>query len=296
METIANYVYSHFPEKPLFHYTSLESICGIAQDKCLWASDINYFSDSDEMKHFAKILIIEVNKRLATKQKGTCPEGEVLAQFKKWLAERLPNGNRVFVTSFTANGNLISQWRGYCKPGKGVSIGLKPELITACAKENDFQLGRCIYQKEEKRILANKIVEEVIQLANIRGQEKDKSLRHPSQSYHGIFEEFENQLLIISALAKNPAFAEEEEWRAVSTPISDYKNAPIKYRVGASMLVPYINFPIIKRDQTHLSLYKVYVGPSPNPGLSHVSLSMFLSKNSKGQYSIESCGIPYRTW
>ena len=38
----------------------------------------------------------------------------------------------LFGASFRANGNLLSQWRGYAVHGKGVSIGFNPREIVRC--------------------------------------------------------------------------------------------------------------------------------------------------------------------
>lgn len=39
----------------------------------------------------------------------------------------------VCVASFTEEGDLLSQWRGYCTPGDGLSIGLPSACLAASA-------------------------------------------------------------------------------------------------------------------------------------------------------------------
>ena len=290
-EQIVSSLYSEKPSRNLFHYTSLRSLEGIVRDRCLWATDIHYFNDAAEMRHIAQLLDGEIDRRI---HQG-CDNEKVLSQFRVWLSDRLPNGNMVFVTSFTQNGNLLSQWRGYCAPGKGVSFGFDPGLILRCADEQSFQVGKCIYETADQAKLVTQIVDAVSDLAKIRG-EAAPNKKHPSQSYHGVFEEIENSLLHIGALVKHPSFAEEEEWRAVSSIFTNYVEAPIHYRESLSMLVPYIHFSLAPSGESRLFFKHVFLGPTPNINLSINSLSRFLAKHNTGQFSVQYCGIPYRNW
>ena len=74
-----------------------------------------------------------------------------------------------YICSFSENGDLLSQWRGYCPDGEGYAIGFKqPESYKNLFNDegicfrgsNDigFDLTwvttgyqKCIYQKEEKK-------------------------------------------------------------------------------------------------------------------------------------------------
>ena len=95
---------------------------------------------------------------------------------------------------------------------------------------------------------------------------------------------------------KHPSFSEEDEWRAVSPILTNYVEAPIKYREGASMLIPYITFSLRDGNDEWLRFAQVIVGPTPNINLSMKSVSRFLAKRSLGSKSIHYCGIPVRAW
>lgn len=127
---IAKQLYSEHPTDVLYHYTSLDAIDGIVGSKSLWATDIRYFSDAAEMRHTVELLRFEIGQRID--QKGS--NAKMLGQFREWLSHRLTAGHMLFVASFTANGNLLSQWRGYCPHGRGISLGFNPELIYNCAE------------------------------------------------------------------------------------------------------------------------------------------------------------------
>ena len=56
------------------------------------------------------------------------------------------------------------------------------------------------------------------------------------------FASIEIDLLRIAAILKHPSFREEKEWRIVSPVIANTAEAPILFREGHAMLVPYIEF------------------------------------------------------
>src|SRR3954467_7124540 len=113
------------PSDTLFHYTSLKALMAIVSSRSLLATDIRYFNDAAELRHPGNLLRTSIAQRL---EAGT-PHARVLTQFNEWTRERLANGHMLFVVSFTANGNLLSQWRGYCAAGKGVSLGFAADKL-----------------------------------------------------------------------------------------------------------------------------------------------------------------------
>jgi hypothetical protein len=291
IDQISAELFAARPGKTLFHYSSIAALDGITEAKGLFATDIHYFNDAAELRHFMHLLHADIARRL----ENSSQDQDVLQQFREWTSDRLPDGNMVFVTSFTENGNLLSQWRGYCPAGKGVSIGFGPDLVTRCANEQAFRLGRCIYDLGRQQQVVARVLDEVLKLARERGGAGPRE-KHPTQSFHKAFEEIEDALLQIGALMKHPSFKEEEEWRAVSPIMANYVEAPIKYREGASMLIPYVIFSLRDGGNDWLRFAHVIVGPTPNRNLSMNSVSRFLAKRSSGQLSVEYCGVPFRAW
>lgn len=293
IKEIAEALYAANPDKTLYHYTSLKGLLGIIKSQSFWASDIRYFNDAAEMKHTADLLRNEISRRL---EQG---EGnyKLLSQFREWISHRITDGHMIFVTSLTANGNLLSQWRGYCPLGKGVSVGFKPDIISRCANKQTFLIGKCIYNITAQNDIIKQIIQEIEILVTSMGENTDPSKRHPTQSYHDVFEAVEADLLRIAAILKHPSFEEEEEWRAVSPVLTNYVKSPIEYREGISMLIPYIEFRLVPDGESTMVIQHVFLGPTPNNNLSMSSLSRCLSKKGvspKG--GITACQIPYRQW
>lgn len=237
---LAKELYSERPTDVLYHYTSLDGMVGIVSSKSLWATDIRYFNDAAEMRHTAQLLRNEIALRLERDSTNR----KLLEQFREWLSDRLTDGHMVFVASFTANGNLLSQWRGYCPHGKGVSLGFHPDHVSKCADSQGFKVARCIYEVAQQQQLIARVVDAIESLGNERGETNDSTKRHPTQSYYDVFEEVEGDLLHIAAVVKHSSFKEEQEWRAVSPIVINHAKTLIGYRTGPSMLIPYVEFSL----------------------------------------------------
>jgi hypothetical protein len=261
------------------------------EKRVLWASNILYMNDSAEMNHTVELIKAEVSARIDDSRTNQ----KLLAQFLDWVSNRISSGHMLFAASFRANGNLLSQWRGYSALGKGVSIGFNPEYLTACAKSQSFQLGQCVYDPGIQQALIKNVIESVECLAEQYGENTDELKRPPAHSYFDIFEMVESDLLRIAALLKHPSFQEEEDWRIVSPVLVDYFKTPVKFREGTSMLVPYVEFKLGLGNDGPIELEHVVLGPTPNINLSMNSLTMFLSKmRIKVNSGISYCQIPYR--
>ena len=123
---LINDLYSSTPMAPLYHYTSLSALESIISGGYLYATDMQYFNDSAELRHTAELLRIRISQAI----EDGVGDAEVLRQFRAWTAERIGGGHMQFVVSFTENGNLLSQWRSYCNHGQGISLGFK--AMTSC--------------------------------------------------------------------------------------------------------------------------------------------------------------------
>jgi hypothetical protein len=291
IQDITSKLYSDIPKERLYHYTNFTGLLGIVDSRALWASDIRYMNDSAELKHTADLLRTEITHRIGAGH----PKPDLLNQFLDWVTHRITNGHMLFAASFRSNGNLLSQWRGYSRLGKGVSLGFDPNYILRCAEQQSFQIGKCIYDCTSQERLIGRIIDAVEALAEEHALGWEHQEPGGDRSYHSIFHLIESDLLRIAAILKHPSFREEEEWRIVSPVITDYVKAPVLFREGTSMLVPYIEFNFTSEDDSPLKLEHLFLGPTPNITISMNSLTMYLAKNGiRPDKGISYCRIPYR--
>lgn len=288
---ITEKLYSGIPSETLYHYTTFTGLLGIIDRRALWVSDIRYMNDSAELRHATDLIQAEISRRIA----GGHAKSGLLNRFLEWVSHRITNGNMLFGASFRSNGNLLSQWRGFSSMGKGVSLGFTPDYILACARRQSFQVGRCIYTSAEQDKLIERVIDAVEELSEAACVDAGGPADPPSRCWHGVFEKVEHDLLRIAALLKHPSFQEEDEWRIVSPAFSDDVTAPVLFREGASMLVPYVEFDFLPEKENPIALEHIFLGPTPNIEISMNSLAMFLSKNGiRPNRGISYCQIPFR--
>ena len=221
IKALCDRLYAEVAGTTLYHYTSLSGLEAIMKTRLLRASEIRYMNDAAEMHYTGEVMKMEIDRRLDRQDAHT----DVLEQLREWMSDRLANGHMLFVVSYTTNGNLLSQWRGYGKVGKGVSLGFNPSMVYDCARQQCFRVGKCIYDQDRHKEIANRIVSAIEALAGKQGPET--AARHPSQSHYPVFESIEGDLLRIATLLKHPSFKEEDEWRVVSPVFTDWIEAPI---------------------------------------------------------------------
>ena len=277
-------------ENTLYHYTSLGPLTEIVRSRAIWASNIFYLNDAQEILYGFGRLISEINAR---KKEIADPESvEIYEELAGWLLTNMSTHRQVFVCAFSENGNQLSQWRAYSPTGRGVSIGFDHEKLAAKADKNGFTLAKCAYQKEDQQSIIESVLTGVMASTKLKGKDPEA---HPTQSYHSRFEEVSDAIYTLCAQLKHPSFEEEAEWRLISPPFYKNTDPRIKYREGQSMLIPYVEFEL-SNEVDGFDLPVVIVGPTPNNNLSISAVVNYLSSQKVVQPAVFASGIPYRSW
>jgi Protein of unknown function (DUF2971) len=275
-------------EKLLFHYTSLEGLLGILESKSIWATNILYLNDVSELSYALGLL----KEQIRNIQKGL---GNVLMheylffQILRELIEDedfIPSGRLgYYVCSFSQEEDLLSQWRGYCPKGVGVSLGFKFSKLRECAQSYGFLIKRCIYnenkQLDQLRKLSNSTLK---QIKRIVTKEKEKKLRL----------DFILKFIKLAPIFKHPKFEEEREWRIIAGLKSEATKS-IKFRPGQSMIIPYIEIRL-PRDGENLYINKIVIGPTHERKLSKASIEYLLRSKKVKFDEVQYSTIPYRNW
>ena len=280
------------PTKTLYHYTGIKGLLGIVNCRSVWASHAYYLSDTSEIRHAVGVFRSALTEA-AEVFSGT--DVEFLRQAGNWLStfDVVPHG--VFVFSLSERRNLLSQWRSYTPHGKGVSVGFSSHTVRSIVARAGFRLAKCIYELDEHQFLVTTLVGRLLDSFHQQVDSLDTSHLAPSQSYFGFLESYRGDLLQILAIIKHPKFREEEEWRIVSPYFARYTVPEIRFREGASMLVPYIALPLPPVESLELLFDEVVLGPSQDVELSIHALANFLSNRGVCNVVTQS-QIPYRQW
>ncbi|WP_137917646.1 DUF2971 domain-containing protein [Hydrogenophaga sp. 2FB] len=271
----------------LYHYTSLDSVLSILTKGQLWASEIRFMSDAQELKNACDLLVQACDIQSKHESAGEA----VFYQMIDWIRWRLLEGSSQYVVCFSERGNQLSQWRGYCPDGKGVSLGFNTEHLKNL--DQTFQLGKCIYERTAQKAIAGRVVRAIADHALEFG--RTVSCPH-GQDYYPAFDLTERDLFRIAALLKNAAFHEECEWRLVSSLQPGPVRAGTGYRMGASMLVPYMALDLPHDAGGKFCIDEAYLGPTVHTNLSMRSFQEFFSPKVSGMNTVQNSSIPYRPW
>ncbi len=216
-----------------------------------------------------------------------------------------------YVTCFTEEPDLLSQWRGYGDNGQGVSIGFDKDTLIEFSKDGlNFNFIKIIYDKNEQNYLM-KFFSDVIEA--YKQVQIDDNI---DQLFFEFIQDIGSRISIIrseSPRFKNSAFLEEKEWRLIiNNYLSNYNcgyenddittgdleenyssiasynsgfiRSPLKFTYREDTIVPYfdLNFEKIKNKL----IKKIYLGPKCTIDI--IDLKLFLESFG---YDIQSIDI-----
>jgi hypothetical protein len=285
------------PPDTLYHYTSLNGLCGILTKKNIWATHIQYFNDRSEFIHttelaeeiFGELLVSSVfNTKIRNIIKSI---GKSFHAFANDISRKFNIG--IYVTSFSGNGDLLSQWRGYCNSGAGCSIGIDRALLLDIAVSNDCDLIECNYESNQQKPDLRNYITQALDSYSL-----NKLIEPPNDNM--IDDIASNIYKLIARIApkyKDAAFKEEREWRLVPRELRSNLDE-VNFRIGQSSLIPFIEFKlnIIRGyDFGYVPVKEVIIGPSLDKELAKKSLEQLRYKLNIPVFPIKSSLIPFRS-
>ena len=286
----------------LYHYTSQKGLLGIISQMAIWASSIHYLNDSSEYAYAQTILREEI---ASIRKSVSAEDSDFLDTESEYMGSG--QGSDVFVTSFSEVGDLLSQWRGYCQAGSGVSIGFDFSLLKETAEKNYLTLAKCIYDVQEQKRLIRQLLYDtlkVCQLSRAAGASHLGIESHALNYFHqGSRVQFQNISTLppsegfnsIAPLLKHPSYSEEKEWRVVQRPwlLKEKGQEPWQFREGKNAVIPYVLFRLADKNQQPI-IRQIIIGPTPFPDLFLDSVRQFLAYERIRDCTLLKSAIPYR--
>jgi hypothetical protein len=255
----------------LYHYTTQKGFLGILKNREIWASGIQHLNDASEFTY-----AVDIALRALENMKMDDPIRTQLYA----IVSTLQFSWDVFVTSLSAEGDQLGQWRAYCSGG-GFSIGFDVAALRKLAGPQGFELQQCTYRSAEHDADIERVVEEAVRVP-------------PSQQ--ATFSLLQNFLSLAPKL-KHPSFEAEREWRLFNVlPAPLNGSTDIHYRVGKSFFIPYRKFQLGSSEQ--LPIREIVIGPTAHPDLSRwtVRNCLFTHGLTPTIANIRNSTVPYRDW
>lgn len=247
-----------FPET-LYQYTDLNALKGIIKENELWATHWRYLNDDNEFKGAFKILKTCIDNKLASKSMKK-PTISYLYKLRNLFNEKLDISDYydVGLCSFSEKGDLLSQWRGYGKKYKSVSIGFNPKKIDCerINKNSRLLLCKVIYEDTDKVTIFNDMIDFI------------NSLSISKNDY--IF--FHICFCILLLCCKDYYWNEEREWRLLMLPTKKYK---LDFHVGEYSLIPFYKLKCFLCKNSITAIKEIILPKSENYDKAEKSLHLY---------------------
>jgi hypothetical protein len=296
--------------RTLWHYTSFEGFRKIVGSQKIWATEYRFLNDREEFAHAKKLAeeVIEdepdVDDGLSTK---SILRGAVHGAFN--TGPLRDDRMRIFVASFSEQGDQRSQWRAYANNSSGVAIGfdlqgLRPGSSPPPSEQTAVTFAPCRYKNDEKRALLKAVINHwqcglrefwepfIVKARETMSQAKRTDPQFIWQMIAGSANEQQEvlrncqnvlqfDLLRVAPLLKNAGFHEEEEWRLV-LPVQSSRfptQHPIEFRSTADAVVPYIAYPLKgAENEAPIPCNDLIVGPASHESAAF-GVDVFLEAN-----------------
>lgn len=261
-----------FPPE-LYHYTNTDAAINILENGEFWLTHVKYFNDRKEY-HDGVELILEILGRRA-KDLGEELSSELRGIFlhEQWLDKPL----NVAILSFSAQRDLLSQWRGYTRFASGISLCFDTNKLFL--QDIQAHLRPCVYSRDEKIAIVNKMIDLILHKFHA---EKVATGAISAEAFW-LFQE--------SALSfKDEAFREEDEWRMITFPYAN-NDTRWNFRSGSSTIIPFVKIKLPLKA----CLNQVMVGPSENQELTMHSLFYLMFKHDIWRNNVVASSVPYRS-
>lgn len=279
--------------RKLYHYCSLETFIAIISNKCLRLSDLSKSNDYMERKWILNVIEEALNKSFKD-------EGIIInLREEYWYADGINNHisylldmlnydvtRSSYITCFSRNGDLLSQWRAYGDDGRGVAIGFDAKLFYKVHnKRNNVYIEDVLYDKEEQiEEIQIAVTNSLIHMKNLFNYDtvrvSDDFNSYFIEEFDAFCEVFCDELAILSCYMKNPAFKEEDEVRIFYAPIisddepaliqeqfskiskfNNYVLNPINFYARKDQIIGYADLSFEKLIQRGI-ISELIIGPS----------------------------------
>lgn len=297
-ETLKNQL-AESPPPQVYQYTSPKGLIGILSSKKIWATNIRYLNDFNELHEASNAAERILRDMLST------VSGAEFDLLNKMIEDVGTAASRYYVSSFSEDGDSLSQWRAYCPPTGGYALGIPSAQLAALAKENSWLFTKCVYKPSKRDSIIREVIEDFL------NQYRDGLIdeRYLNKLNFSDIDEYQENIALrfqlyiakIGGVIKNKAFKDEQEWRLISPAIIE-DNDNIEFRDGASCVIPYYKFPLSTVKNPNLVQFgndelQLVVGPTPQMNnearqAAQYILTKFLGI-SKGHTLSE---IPYKGW
>jgi hypothetical protein len=276
--------FDFLPEQLVWHYTNGAGFLGILQSSQLHATQVASLNDANETKHATELFINAVKQVMAER----ASEQLVVTFLRKLLEFSKQNSGTInvskfFVTSFSGEGDDVTQWDRYGRPN-GYAIGFQARGLF---RDQNSKLYRVVYDSEKQEKAAKKLAEATVKFY-LEGLASD-----PARDAEAWAPEFlaawDDWVYRLAPLAKASRWKAEDEYRIVHE-LKPAEFPAVRFVQKSTMLARYIPLDTttwVKRRAALLPIAKIIVGPGSNFAPTQVSVRLLLDQMGYTNVAIE---------
>jgi hypothetical protein len=287
------------PEPPpvLYHYTDASALNAILHSRVLRATNAILLNDENEIKYSLKLLKACIDDRSGAADLGA---PNTTSDRAMWATvQELLRFTEVYVSCFCESGDLLSQWRGYGERGR-YALGYSSESLSRITKGRLALVKVNYSQRDHEQHIRDLVSRWRTQLENAPLQDEDDRSRWIGELI------FAEAFTALAVGFKDPAFAEEREWRLVyryssrstseGAQLDDGLGLQFDVVVRGNLLVPYVTLGAPDGEAGRLPPSRIVVGPTRDPVLAGyaVERSLKLLGYPSNSVRVDHSAVPLR--
>jgi hypothetical protein len=273
----------------IYHYCRPDTFLEIVRSRTMWHSAYSALNDSMERESGYNAFV-----EVAGELRGEC-NAEFTDRIKD-IVKVSQEATAAMVSSFSLDGDILSQWRAYADDGRGFAIGFSATEMEMASKPL-----RVLYDKNAQREELRGNIRHVFK------HEKSIGFRYDSEFVSHWF-----TFGLDLCAYKNPAFAEEKEIRrvhvsavAVSEAATRFvplgaldqkgkrrsRPVPVNFRAANGIIIPYVVLDYTDKGR-NAPIKEVVLGPKN--GNAESSIALFLDSAGLKNVRLRKSQAPYR--
>lgn len=246
------------PAGLIYHYCDANALLSIFHNRQVWATDAGYLNDTKELVSLFDGVEQHLKSAVTDTERYVRDHMLSVALSAPKFRARLI-GLSSYVSCFSEDGDVLSQWRAYGANGMGFAIGFEPHKLSVLSKGGGGTLKRMSYggSAEEGIVLDyfGKIVAALAPLAGEFGRYGFPSM-DLTEWLSLRMSEFLHE---VAFECKHPAFHEEREWRILAG------DGNLRFRASNNRVVPYKLLDMSSVDNPSMMPVKeIVIGPCAN--------------------------------
>lgn len=274
------------PNGPRYHYTSVEAIDRILTTDELWASAVRFSNDTTEL-----VTAVRLARSMLSQKEYIfrTPVSKVVVRDCIYALEKVELYH-VCVFSLSEDGDLLSQWRGYCPPNGGYALSLPGVQLRRHLGDYGCVLAKCIYEESMHYELIKETVDLLVDgLRRSAIPSEEQELDRFAGAYS---RDVLRMVARVAPLLKHKRFAEEREWRIIWDPagVDDRLN----FRAARNMIVPFLKIPLASRIEGPLPI-GVTIGPMSHQEIAANAMDARLKRREGPCMGVHRSEIPFRS-